>query len=140
MTTYTPKQFSKALRDLTKVPSQIAGAVAKEISRDIQKNFDAGQDPYKKGWQALAASTLAKGRHPPPLTDTRKGRRGVKVFPAQGAGVNIVSQVGYMGVHQEGWGPIPRRSFLPIGVLPRVWKKIWETELGKGVRKRISGK
>jgi hypothetical protein len=134
------KQGAQALRKLARVPSQVAAEVARKISEDIQGNFDAGVDAYKKPWKPLAPATLAKGRTPPPLTDTRKGRRSIKVAPLAGAGVGITVSDPKMGIHQAGaGGHPPRRSFLPTGVLPRKWAEIWKTAVVTAARKVLDG-
>jgi phage gpG-like protein len=139
MAKHSTLTFSKALKSLLGVPSQIAGPVAKDINQEIQKKFDAGQDPYGKSWASLKPATLAKGRHPPPLTDTGKGRSGVKAQPMQGAGIALTSSVSYMGIHQKGNPPIlARRSFFPVNTLPKQWLKLWEKRLVKGVKVRLS--
>jgi phage gpG-like protein len=136
---FTAKQFSKALSDLVKVPSQIAPAVAKKINRELQRQFDAGVDPYGRPWAPLRPATIAKGRHHPPLTDTHAGRNSVKAHATQDAGVQITVGVGYMGIHQA--GDLPRmvaRKFLPTRGLPSGWRDIWELELIRMTRKRLS--
>lgn len=139
MAKFTAKGFSRALAELATVPSQIAPAVAKRINREIQKNFDAGVDPYGRAWAPLRPRTLAKGRHPPPLTHTRKGRRSVRAFATQNAGVAITVGVDYMGIHQAGDPPrMVSRKFLPSRSLPAAWKAIWQDELTKLTRRRLS--
>jgi phage gpG-like protein len=136
---WTARQFSAALSKLVQVPSQIAPAVAKKIKRDLEYRFDAGIDPYGKPWAALRPATLAKGRHPPPLTDTHAGRESVTVVPVKDAGVQISVGVAYMGIHQAGDPPrMVARRFLPVSRLPPDWKAIWELELVRGVRKKLS--
>ncbi len=135
----TAKQFSAALAKLVTVPSQIAPAVAKKINRELQRGFDAGQDPYGKAWAPLRPRTLAKGRHPPPLTDTHAGRNSVKAAASQDAGVVITVGVPYMGIHQAGDPPrMVARRFLPVARLPQAWKDIWELELIRATKKRLS--
>ena len=131
--------YSQALASLASVPSQVAARVATRIRRQIALNFSAGVDPYGRAWAPLAPATLAKGRHPPPLTDTSRGRQGIRVFAASGAGIQITSSVSYMGVHQDGSGRIPARKFLPEYRLPAKWKQIWQDELAKATRRRLSG-
>jgi hypothetical protein len=118
-------EFSQAMRNLVRVPAQVAAEVAKEIHFEIQVGFDTGSDPYKHPWAPLRPATLK--RHPhrkwPPLTDTRKGRNGIKVKPVQGAGVQITSFTPYMRKHQSGAPErnLVARPFLPKGVLPKNW-------------------
>jgi hypothetical protein len=135
----TPMQASRALRDLAKVSSKISAAVSKRIKRDIEKYFSAGTDPYRKPWAPLKPATIAKGRHHPPLTDTRKGRRGIKVTPRAGAGVSIVSNTDYMQFHMRATPDRAARKFLPEGVLPAAWEKIVREELEKEARKLLKG-
>jgi hypothetical protein len=132
----TPLQASRAIRDLTKVPAQIAPAVAKRIKKDIERYFSAGTDPYGNPWAALKPATLAKGRHPPPLTDTRVGRRGITVKPMQGSGVQIKSDTYYMVYHMRATANRAARKFLPEGVVPANWYKIWQQELDKQIKAR----
>lgn len=136
MATKTVKEFSAALRKLATVPSQIAPEVSKNIRKQIFKDFDAGTDPYGKPHQPLAASTLARGRHEPSLLDSKKGRNSIKVTPMQGAGVSITVGTNYMWRHQKGQGP-PARYFLPIGVLPKTYARIWQKALDKQVKKTL---
>lgn len=138
MAKLTVKGYSKALADLAAVPSQIAPKVAKRIRRDIALNFSAGRDPYRRTWAPLAKATIARGRHPPPLTDTWKGRRGVRVVPRSRAGIGITSSVDYMGIHQDGAPNIPARKFLPESKLPSEWKRIWQEELTRATKARLS--
>lgn len=137
---FTAKQFSQALSKLTEVPSKIAPAVARKLNRELRRQFDEGVDPYGKPWAPLRASTLAKGRHPPPLTDTHAGRDSVRAIPTARGGVQFVVGVAYMGIHQA--GDLPRmvaRRFLPVNGLPKAWREIWELELMRATRKRLTG-
>lgn len=138
MAKFTVKGYSAAMRGLAGIASQIAAPVARRIRRQIALNFSAGVDPYGRAWAPLAARTLAKGRHPPPLTDTRRGREGIRVFPLNRTGVGITSDVDYMGVHQDGAAHIPARKFLPELALPPAWKRIWQEELSRAARRRLS--
>jgi len=136
---YTTKQFSAALSRLASVSSQIAAPVAAGIAAEIDRNFSAGVDPYGRAWAPLRPRTLAKGRHPPPLTHSHDGRDGVHVKPTAGAGIGITSDVPYMGVHQNGDPPrMVARKFIPSGVLPAVWRAIWQAELSNRVRARLA--
>jgi hypothetical protein len=132
----TARQYSAALSRLAHVPSQVAPVVARGIKRQIGKDFDAGRDPYGRAWKPLAESTKARGRHDPPLTDTRKGRRSIRVFATQGAGVQLTVGTGYMWRHQDGVGP-PVRRFVPIGTLPKTYREIWQKALTAQVRKTL---
>lgn len=135
----TPLQASRALRDLVKMPAQIAAAVAKRINTDIQVNFSGGKDPYKRKWPGLAKSTIAKGRHNPPLTDTRALRNNTTAKPMQGAGIRITSDTTYGVYHMRKTDNRPARKFLPENVLPELWFKIYQEELDKQANKTLAG-
>ncbi len=137
-------KLAKIVRDLGKVPSQAARGLAKDLNKEIQRGFTQGTDPFGRRWRKLADSTLARGRHPPPLTDTRKGRRSVKAAPMAGAGIRITIGVLYMIYHLLGGpkserfknGQPPKRSFLPLGTqLPPRWLEIIDKGMGKAARK-----
>lgn len=131
---------TRAFRELASIPSKIARNVADRIAKNIQKRFDLGQDPYGKPWQPLAPATLRKGRHPPPLTDTGRGRASIKVRPTRGAGIGISVGTDYMWRHQKGSPRLPRRAFLPTNTLPKEWSEIYRDELEKRIAKKIGGK
>jgi hypothetical protein len=131
----TPMQASRALRELARVPSQISGEVSKRIQADIMRRFARGEDPYGRRWAPLKPATLAKGRHPPPLTDTGRGKGGIRVTPARGAGVQITSSVPYMRYHMRRTPHRAARPFLPEGVLPKAWAEIWRDALVRRARR-----
>lgn len=136
------------MRDLARVPSKIAPAVARDIGREIQKQMDAGKDPYGKSWRRKADGSQSR------LLKTGRGRASIKVLPLAGAGIRIVVFVLYMIYHQFGGashlrGPggsyrmrkknknfgrdkdqssgrnhPPKRSFLPWAEVPRAWGEI----------------
>lgn len=140
MAKFTTKQYAGALAQLASVPSQIAGPLGRRIRRQIALNFSAGVDPYGRAWAPLRPATLAKGRHPPPLTDSRRGRQSIRVFAARAAGIAITVGKAYMGIHQA--GDLPRmaaRKYLPEVKLPAAWRAMWQQELTKATRRRLSG-
>lgn len=131
----TPMQTSRALRELAQVPSRAAARVALELRAELMRSFAQGTDPYGRRWAPLKPSTLAKGRRPPPLTHTGRGKRGIKFAPLRGAGVSITSSVGYLGTHMRATPDRAARKFLPEGVLPKRWREIWQRAVDAEVRK-----
>jgi hypothetical protein len=131
-------QYARSLRQLAKVPAKIAKPVAKRLKKDQERYFNLGVDPYGRPWAPLKPATLAKGRHPPPLTDTRKGRRGIKFTPAKGAGVQIRSFVSYMAGHMRKTANRAARKFLPENRLPRKWQEITQDEYTKAVKRHLA--
>jgi phage gpG-like protein len=114
------------LETLTRVPSQAATRAAKTIERAIKDEFRRGEDPYGQPWTALSESTKARGRTPPPMTDTEALKRGIRARPMGGAGIAITSDERYLGFHQGKGSPganVPPRHVLPEGQLPDKWAK-----------------
>jgi phage gpG-like protein len=112
------------LRRLSEVPSQVAADAAEAIEELIEEEFDAGNDAYGRAWAPLAPATLAKGRTPPPLSDTEAMRDSLEVRPMPGAGISITIDEP-AGIHQTGasrgnWR-MPARPILPDRALPRSW-------------------
>lgn len=125
---------------MARVPSQISARVAEDIDKEIQRNFDLGRDAFRKRWKALAASTLARGRHPPPLTDTHAGRNSIDVSPLPGAGVRIIIGKVYMIYHQYGDPPhLPRRAFVPVEIVPSAWAEIILFRFEERAKKVLNG-
>lgn len=163
------KRFSKIMRDMAKVPSRAAKKTAQDISSKIQRNFDQGVDPYGRHWRELAESTVERGRHEPPLTDSGRGRSSVTVAAMAGAGWRITVGVLYMIYHQFGGashlrGPggsyrkrkqnkhfgrdkdrggrrkkPPKRSFLPFDRMPSAWGEIVRSNIEAAAKKVLRG-
>lgn len=105
-------------RELNRMPmalrNRVSVAVKDEINLLLQEQFDAGMDPAGRPWTPLARSTLRRGRHPPPLTDTGRMRAHVRAVRV-GTNVAIESELP-AAYHQRGNARLPRR-------LPR--RPIW---------------
>lgn len=146
------RKFSAAILELARIPSQVSAQAARDLSKEIQRSFDKGVDPFGKPWKPLAKATIAKGRRPPPLTDTGAGRRSVIVRPAVGAGIQITVGLVRMLYAQFGGkshlrghrknkkfgtsadlsaarGNPPKRSFLPFDEMPPRWIQIYQSSL-----------
>jgi len=128
------------IADLASVPSRAAPRAARSIATLIEEEFAHGHDPYGDPWAPLAEATLAKGRTPPPLTDTRAMRRGVQVKPQRGAGIAVTIDAAYAPPHQTGWegpqGSGPARPMLPDRAeLPDEWTEAIEAAVAREVRR-----
>ncbi len=124
--------ISKLVAALAGVPSRAAPSVARGIRVLIGKQFTAGRDPFGNPWRVLRPATIAKGRHPPPLTDTRKMRRNIRVKAIRPAGIAVtVPDPG--SLHQTGTRRMARRQILPLSPprLPAPWRKVIERETRK---------
>ena len=114
--------LSARMRELAGVPSQAAVEASEEIQDLIEAEFEAGNDPYGDPWAALRPSTLARGRRPPPLTDTSAMRDSVQVIPTAGAGIGIIIGTEYASYHQYGTSRMESRPMLPDrDTMPESW-------------------
>lgn len=127
-------RLAQTLRELNAVPSQAAADAAPKIRALITKQFSSGANPYGTAWAALRPATLARGRRPPPLTDTRRMRRTIRVQTRAGSGLKISVPAPYAGFHQTGTSRMAKRLIVPDRGLPRSWREA----IARSVRKRIS--
>lgn len=129
------------IADLATVPSYVAKKVSYGIAELVAAEFDAGEDPYGTAWKPLAKATLDKGRHPPPLTDTRAMRESLRVRPMAHAGVSIT--INHPAApHQTGWsgprGSGPARPILPAREeLPESWQELIEDLTEAEIKRRL---
>jgi len=131
--------LAKSAAQLRRVPSQIARPVADQVNALIQAGFDAGRDPYGHGWEPLAEATLAKGRFPPPLTDTRKMRAQAITIPMGGSGLQLAPQVSYGQHHMSGTPDMPKRRYWPDAGLPSAWRQIIREEMHRQTQENLNG-
>ena len=114
--------LQRVIRALAKVPSAVASDASESIDGLIRDQFAAGVDPYGEAWADLADATKAKGRSPPPLTDTGEMLGGIEVRPLQGAGISVT--VPDPGVHhQYGTANMPQRAIYPNHGMPDTWQR-----------------
>jgi hypothetical protein len=111
---------------LSDVPARTAAIAAPKLDRLVQQQFANGADPYGRPWAPLKAATIARGRRPPPLTDTRKLRdgTGVKVRPGKRAGLVMRIGASYGAFHQTGTRYMTARRIMPQHGLPREWRAV----------------
>jgi phage gpG-like protein len=128
------------LRRLAGVPSQVSAEGAEAIKELIEEEFDAGSDAYGNAWAPLAPATLAKGRTPPPLSDTEAMRDSLDVSPMPGAGISItIDQPA--GIHQTGaskgnWR-MPARPVLPDRSFPKAWTDALAEASERAIQERL---
>lgn len=111
---------------LSSIPARTAVLAAPGINRLIREQFRAGVDPYGRAWADLRPATIARGRRPPPLTDTGKLRDGTRVrpFPGRRAGLQLVVGESYGRFHQTGTSRMVARRILPQQGMPRAWRAV----------------
>jgi hypothetical protein len=129
----------RALKELAGVRSSMAPFVADAVTARLRVGFLSGVDPYGSPWAPLRPATLAKGRHPPPLTDTGKLSSGTRGKPMRGSGVAIiVPDLHYAGYHMTGTSRMAARPYLPTKGLPATWRDdirfIFANALRQGLR------
>ena len=123
-------RLEKVLERLAYVPRRAAVIAAPLLTRELRKQFRQGVDPYGRPWAPLAASTLAKGRRPPPLTDTGAAAGATKAMVRSGnrAGIHIVFGRGYLYFAQSGFRVgrtiVKPRRILPQQGMPAAWREI----------------
>ena len=124
--------FAAEIKRLTKIaesPPKIAAIAASQIATQVDKEFAMGADPYGAAWAALAPRTLAKGRFPPPLTDTGATHQSVRA-EAEGSNVRVTVD-GQAHWHQSGTSNMPARPILPEdgGSLPDAGEKAFASAI-----------
>lgn len=118
------EQIIGALEGMSDLVDSICIESSAGIERAIDSCFTLGTDPYGQTWAPLAKSTMAKGRTPPPLTDTGKMRGSVVVYAMmQTIHAWVADPAGY---HQRGTKYMPARAVLPD---ERGLPPAWEAEI-----------
>ena len=117
-------QWARQVRALASVPTRAALRAAPGIRDLVENMFASGSDAYGEAWAPLAPSTLARGRRPPPLTDTGAMRGAVGVVPMAGVAGVLVSIPHPAGVHQTGSRRMPARQLMPSKGLPQSWREV----------------
>jgi hypothetical protein len=133
--------LAKTMRQLQRIPSKLAPALADQYNAFLQAGFDAGTDPYGNPWAPLRPATLARGRFPPPLTDKGPLRANAKLVPSAGSGLELIAQVPYGFIHMSGAPErnLVKRRYFPDSGLPAAWKRALEDELHNQVDEVFNG-
>lgn len=120
-------QLVRNVGRLARVPAQVARLAAPAIKWELELEFSRGRDPYGRPWAPLRPTTIARGRKPPPLTDTGKMRSGLVVAPMQGAGIAITFDDEIPAIfHQRGTRWMAMRPILPTNTFPAKWNEALE--------------
>ena len=113
--------LARALRELSTVPSQISTELAAGFTARMAAGYAAGTDPHGDAWADLKPSTLAKGRTPPPLTDTGAMAAGTLARATGGAGIGLEAPPP-ADEHMAGNPDMAARAVLPRNGLPASWR------------------
>jgi hypothetical protein len=142
-----PSAFGKldaTLERLARLPRKVAAIASPQITREIQRQFARGVDPYGTAWAPLRDSTLRK-HGPPPLTDSGAlaGRTRAMVRDGNRAGVNIVLGKAYGYFAQAGFRvgrvKVKPRRILPERGMPARWKEILIASARQAMREAARG-
>lgn len=111
---------------LSDVPARTAAVAAPRLDALVRQQFANGTDPYGRPWAPLKASTIARGRRPPPLTASGRlaAGTGVKVRPGKRAGLAIRIGAPYGTFHQTGTRYMVARRIAPQFGLPKEWRRV----------------
>jgi Phage virion morphogenesis family len=118
------KAFSRAMRQLGKIPEIANRQIAKDLNDEIQKNFISGRDWNRKPFKPLTKAYAKRRRFPnaPIMTQTEHGRNSVRVT-AYGKSLRATIGVDYMVMHQKGIRGKVRAS-IPTNKIPAAWNEI----------------
>lgn len=114
--------LAKALQGAPEIVNDVAAESVAELRHAVDSQFTLGTDPYGNAWAELAPRTLAKGRKPPPLTDTGKMRESLQVSVTESAiRFSIDDPATY---HQKGGVHLPQRKIFPgeSDPMPPAWE------------------
>ena len=138
------ERIRRTVTELSQTPRRVASLAAPKIDKLLRKQFASGTNPYGQPWRPLLPSTLARGRRPPPLTDTRALRDGTRATAAPGsrAGIQLTAGARYGAFHQVGFRVgrtrvAPRKIFPDVG-LPKAWRAVLTAAARTAVRQARS--
>jgi hypothetical protein len=145
----TAKEAAAALRGLARtverlayVPNDVAKLAAPRLTMLLRKQFASGVDPYNKPWKPLRPATLAKGRTPPPLTETGSLRDHTGAARAR-AGIRLFVNRPYGLPHQTGFRNartgrrVVARPILPSRGLPAAWTQVLQRAAKEAFASRL---
>jgi hypothetical protein len=117
-------KLERTLAELDQLPRRLAIAVAPMITKELQKEFENGNDPYGRRWAKLSTGK------PSFLTLSRKLRNKTKAAPMPGgrAGIRILLGARYAIFHQTGTRYMPARKILPERGMPSAWRTAIQRE------------
>ncbi len=116
------------LNRLVRVPSRIARRGAIALTNQVHTDTASGLDCYGKPFAPLAASTVAKGRRPPPMVATGASLDATVFKPMGGAGIAMFLG-GAFKHHLRAYKTRPSRQVAPVRAgMPASWKRRIETE------------
>lgn len=125
-------RLANALRKLAAVPSQVSKDAAAEITELLWDEYAAGTDPRGSAWRPLAASTLRKGRKPPPGTETFQMRDSTRAVAGSGAGILLEVGPSYAAYYDA------VRNIFPRDGLPPSWRLAISKALEARTRKAVA--
>ncbi len=109
--------LERTLGRLDGLTRRVSVIAAPAITKELQREFSRGADPYGRKWRKLATGK------PSHLTESGRLRRGTRAGPLPGrrAGVRILIGAPYAIYHQTGTSNMPARRILPQRGMPASW-------------------
>lgn len=122
--------LERVLGRLDALPRKVAERAAPAITKELQREFARGTDPYGRKWKKLATGK------PSYLTESGRLRRGTRAAPLPGkrAGVRILIGAPWGIYHQTGTRNMPARRILPQRGLPGTWSAAINRAMREAVR------
>ncbi len=125
--------LERTLARLDVLPRRVAEKVAPLLTKELQREFSAGVDPYGRKWRKLATGK------PSHLTESGRLRRGTRAAPLPGkrAGVRILLGAKYAVYHQTGTARMPARRILPQRGMPQTWSAAINRAMREATREAL---
>jgi hypothetical protein len=124
---------AKAIRALSRVPSQASVDASHSIEQLIDQQFARGVDPYGKPWKPNKPATVKRKGHARPNVDTENLWNGAKVAPMSGAGISVTFEQRYAAFVQNVRPIVPNRG------VPKAWAMAIGQATAKAKAKALAG-
>jgi phage virion morphogenesis protein len=118
------RNIAKSLRQLSRVPAQVAREAADALQTVAEQQFAAEVDPYGRPWAPLKPQTVKrKGGDTRILRRTDRMLDSLQIRPMRGAGISVTFSRAYSAFHQIGTRHMVARKLLPHAGLPDAWQR-----------------
>ena len=132
------KELRAGLRELPTIPSQVSTPFAAYVRNSLAQSFGKQSDPYGNAWAPYRPASIARGRKPPLLVETRALKGSRFVNPLAGAGIELGYSDPKADLFQFGTDRMVARPVLPDDIMPRAWvetlNRLWREKLRERFR------
>jgi hypothetical protein len=128
-------KLERTLGELDQLPRRLAAAVVPLVTKELQREFARGADPYGRKWTRLSTG---KPSHLTKSTRLRTGTRAA-LMPGNSKGVRILfgSRARVASLHQSGTKHMPARKILPERGMPASWRMAITREMARLTREAV---